>query len=439
MEPIVPSCAGLDVHLKTVMACVRRITPDGGTQEEIRRFGTTTGEILELGDWMASQGVKQVAMESTGVYWKPIWNILEDRFELLLVNPRHIKRVPGRKTDVTDCQWIATLLQMGLLSPSFVPPRPQRELRDLTRHRTQLVSEQTRVINRVHKILEDANIKLGAVVSDITGVSARDMIDALIRGDLDPGSMANLARRRMRKKIPELEKALQGHLTDHHRFMLRTLWDHLGFLETTLAQLSSEIDRRIDEFPSDPEPSGEGEEHAEDSDSPMASHPTFPQAIELAIEIPGIEKRSAQNILAEIGIDMSRFPTSRHLRSWAKICPGNYESAGKRRSGKTGKGNRWLRATVVQSAWAASRTKNSYLAAQYRRLAGRRGSKRANVAVANSILDILYVLLKRNAHYRDLGPDYFDRRNADTTRRRLVRRLRELGYDVQLQLREEAA
>lgn len=427
MDPILARCAGLDVHQKSVVACVRKTEAGGRISEEVRTFGTATRNLLDLSDWLASHRVEHVAMESTGVYWKPVWNLLEDRFPLLLVNPRHIKKVPGRKTDVSDSQWLAHLLQVGLLSASFVPPRAQRDLRDLTRHRSQLVAEHTRALNRIQKVLEDANIKLSSVVSDIDGVSSRDMISALANGQDDPMALADLARRRLRKKIPELQEALLGNVRQHHRFLLKTLCDHARYLEQTIESLEREIDRRIDQFPTEKDP--------EDEEPPL----TFREAVDLAITIPGIQSRSAQCILSEIGIDMRRFPDARHLCSWAKVCSGNNESAGKRRSTRTGKGNRWLRTTLVQVGWAAGRTKNTYLAAQYHRLAARIGKKRATVAVAHTILTALYHMLSRRIPYTDLGPDYLDRLHQTRIRTRLVKRLENLGYHVQLTQEEDAA
>jgi transposase len=368
--------------------------------------------LLKLLDWLTSEGVEAAAMESTGVFWKPIWNILEGSLKVILVNARHIKNVPGRKTDVTDCDWIAQLLQHGLLRPSFVPDRPQRELRDLTRHRSQLVAEQTRVANRIHKTLEDANIKLGSVATDILGVSGKDMIRALIAGQSEPKELAELARGRLREKLPALREALRGHLTAHHRFMLGQLMDHLDYLDRQIEQ----FDRRIEEL--------------------MAP---FRPAVQRVMTIPGVGPRTAQNILAEIGTDMSRFPTAQHLTSWAAVCPGNRQSAGKRQSGRTNKGNRWLRAALSQAAWAASHSKKTYLSAQYRRLAGRRGKKRAIVALAHTMLGMTYHMLRKGVDYHELGADYLDKLQPQRLTNYLVKRLESLGHKVTLTPKEQAA
>jgi transposase len=412
MDPIYTSCCGLDVHSKSIQACVRRIGKDATIHQEVRAFGTMTEDILALADWLSSEEVTHVAMESTGVYWKPIYNILEGRFTILLVNARHVKNVPGKKTDVKDCQWLAQLLQCGLLKGSFVPDRPQRELRDLTRHRAQLVNEKSAVVNRIHKILEDANIKLGVVATDILGKSGRDMIRALIRGQEDPVQIAELARRQLRGKIPQLRSALEGHVTDHHRFILSELIDHLEYLEGQIERFSQRIN----------EVSG-----------------PFEEAIEEVARLPGLEKRSAENVIAEIGCDMERFPSEEHLSSWAGMCPGSNESAGKKKSGKTSKGSRWLRATLAQSAWAASRKKGCYFQAQYRRLAGRRGKKRALIAVGHSLLVVIYHVLNNKTGYKELGADYFDKLNAKRLVPYLVKRLQNIGYEVNLVPCQKAA
>jgi transposase len=363
MEIVFAKCAGIDVHKDVLVACVRL----NGREFAVQTFGATCAEILRLADWLASLGVTIAAMESTGIYWKPVWNLLEDRFQLMLVNAQHIKRVPGRKTDVKDCQWIAQLLEHGLLSPSFVPPRPQRELRDLTRQRTQLTGDRGRVINRIQKTLESANIKITSLITDLGGTSGRKVLTALTEGKLSPAQMAELVDRRMEAKKPQLREALAGKVTGHLQFMLRQLLEQLDHL-----------DRQIESF----------DQRIEEVMSPLQR-----QTVQRLDEIPGFDQRTGQNVLAEIGIDMSRFPTASHLASWAGLCPGNNESAGKRKSGRTRKANRWLKAALTQSAWGASRTRNSYFSVQHRRLTTRRGVKRASIAVAHSLLRVAYELI----------------------------------------------
>jgi transposase len=402
MEVINERCCGLDVHKKTVVACV--ITPQ---VQETRTFRTMTSGLLELADWLVEQGVTHAAMESTGVYWKPIYNLLEGlELTLLVVNARHIKAVPGRKTDVKDAQWIADLLRHGLLRGSYIPDRPQRELRELVRYRRNLIRERSRVINRIQQVLEGANIKLSSVASDVVGVSGRAMLAELARGEADPEQLADLARGTLRNKRADLEQALRGLMGPHQRMLLQSQLRHLDFLAQEIAQLDREVAQRVDPFEA---------------------------AIQLTDAIPGIGRRVAEEILAEIGVDMRRFPTEGHLSSWAKVCPGNNESAGKRKSGTTGQGNPWLRSTLVEAAWAAVRTKGSYLAAQYHRLAARRGAKRAILAVAHSILVIIYHLLRDGTTYQDLGGNYFDQRDPQAVLRRSVRRLQGLGYKVTLE------
>ena len=379
MEILYHCCAGLDVHKKTVVACIRRLGPDKQAEDLIRTFGTMTADLLELADWLAAHAVVHVAMESTGVYWKPVFHLLEDRFQILLVNAQHIKQVPGRKTDVKDCQWIAQLLQLGLLRASFVPPRPIRELRDLTRQRSQLVGERASVSNRIQKVLEDANIKLASVASDVLGVSGRAMIAALIGGETEPDRLADLARRRLRGKIPQLRQALKGRVTEHHRFLLRTLMDHVRHLDDLIERL----DQRIEE-----------------AMSPLG------KAVERLVTIPGVNRRAAEVIVAEIGTDMTKFPSAGHLSSWAGMCSGNHQSAGKRQSGRTTPGDRWLRQVLVQTAWAASHTKKTLLSATYHRWAKRMGKKRALVALGHKILVLIYELLKDQTTYQErLVPD----------------------------------
>lgn len=412
MDILYRCCAGLDVHKRTVVACVRRIDDRGAARQEVRTFGTTTEELLALGDWLAAAGVTHAAMESTGVFWKPVFNLLEGRFAVVLVNAQHVKQVPGRKTDVKDCAWIAQLLQHGLLRASFVPPAPIRELRDLTRQRSQFVAERASAVNRIQKVLEDANVKLAAVATDILGVSGRAMLEAIAAGADDPGELAEQARGRMRRKLPELRAALRGRVTDHHRFQIRLLLDHAAHLDGVIARLSARVASAM---------------------TPQAA------VIERLVTVPGIERRTAEAVVAEVGTDMARFPTAGHLASWAGMCPGNDESAGKRRSGRTTKGSRWLRQVLIQAAWAASHTKGTYLSAHYRRIAARRGKKRAVVALGHTLLVIAYHLLRDGTTYRELGGDFLDRLEPDRLTRRLVKRLEQLGHAVTLQPKDDAA
>ena len=374
MEILHDCCAGLDVHKKTVVACVRRVGSDGTVSSQVRTFGTMTAELLELSDWLQAQGVHHVAMESTGVYWKPIFNLLEGNFAIILVNAQRLKNVPGRKTDVKDAEWIAQLLQYGLLSPSFIPPPEIRQLRDLTRQRTQLIRDRAAVANRIQKVLEDANIKLGDVASDVLGVSGRAMIQALIAGVEDADHLAQLAKRRLRAKIPALKQALHGRVTEHHRFLLRGLLDQIMFLEGLIARFNARIEQAM---------------------------APFTTTAERLRGIPGVGQQVGEVIVAELGTDMAQFPTAGHLASWAGLCPGNDESAGKRRSGKTTKGSQWLRTTLVQAAWAASHTKETIFSACYQRWARRLGKKKALVAVAHKILVVIYILLKKGTDYRE--------------------------------------
>jgi transposase len=397
-------CCGLDVHKKVVAACV--LTPGVGGQprKEVRTFGTMTEDLERLADWLAERGVGAVAMESTGSYWKPIWNILEERrFALVLANAQHVKHVPGRKTDVKDAEWLAELLRHGLLRGSFVPDKAQRELRELTRYRTSLVEERTAAVNRLQKVLEGANVKLASVATDVTGVSARAMLAELVAGSTDAAASAQLAVGQLRAKIPELQRALTGRVGAHQRFLLAQQLAHLDFLDEQIARLDAEVAERTRPFEA---------------------------AIARLDTIPGVSRRVAEILVAEIGTALDRFPTPGHLASWAGMCPGNHESAGKRRSGATRKGSPALRRALVQAAHATGRTKSTYLGAQYRRLSARRGTKRAAVAVGHSILVIAFHLLARSSAYQDLGPGYFDERDRDAVRRRLVGRLEKLGYKV---------
>jgi len=402
MEVVNERCCGLDVHKKTVVACM--LTSE---RRETRTYSAMTEGLLKLGDWLVREGVTHVAMESTGVYWQPVYNLLEGLgLELLVVNAQHMKAVPGKKTDVKDAEWIADLLRHGLLRGSYIPPRPQRELRELVRSRTSLVRERSEVVNRIQKALEGANIKLASVASDVVGASGRAMLEAMVDGREAPEELAALARGRLREKRAELEAALQG-LVDHHlRFILGSHLRHVDFLDGEIERMDQEVAERMGPF----------EEEMERVDA-----------------IPGVARRTAQKVLVETGVEMGRFPTDAHLSSWAKLCPGNNESAGKRGSGCTGKGNPWLRSALIEAAWAAARTRGTYLSALYHRLAARRGAKRAIVAVAHAILVIIYHLLKRKTSYQDLGPNYFDERNRERVKHRAVHRLEALGYNVILE------
>jgi transposase len=405
MEALYERCCGLDVHKKTVVACLVTPGPGRRPRKEVRTFGTMTDDLHALADWLAAAGCSHVAMESTGVYWQPIWNLLEGRFELLLVNAQHIKAVPGRKTDVRDCEWIADLLRHGLLRGSAVPERARRELRELTRYRTSLIRERAAEVNRLQKVLEGANIKLAAVATDIMGVSARRMLQALVAGATDATALADLALGQLQKKHAELERALAGHFGPHQRYLVGTMLAHIDYLDARLAELSAVIEEQMRPFQA---------------------------TIERLDTIPGIGRRIAEILVAELGTDLRRFPTAGHLASWAGVCPGNYESAGKQRTGRTRKGNPWLRWALIEAAQAGGRARGSYLAALLRRLTARRGKKRALIAVAHSILVSVYYLLTRSEPYADLGPDHFDRLNQRRTERRLVQRLEGLGYDVTL-------
>lgn len=401
MEVVHERCCGLDVHKKTVVACV--IVPEG---RETRTFGTMTDDLEALAQWLEGRGVSHVAMESTGVFWKPIYNVLETYdFELLVVNAQHMKAVPGRKTDVKDAEWIADLLRHGLVRASYVPSRTERELRELVRYRKSLVRERATEVNRVQKVLEGANIKLASVASDVLGKSGRAMVEALIGGVMDAREMATLARGKLQDKQPDLERALSGVVGPHQRLVLATQLRHITFLDDEIERLSQEIAER---------------------------QRPFEESLGRLQTIPGIGRRTAEVILAEVGPDMSRFPTAGHLASWAGVCPGQNESAGKRMSGRTRKGCVWLREALTEAARAAARTRRTYLAAQYHRIAARRGAKRAAVAVAHTILVIVYHLLQRGGVYEDLGPNYFDERNKTATVKRAVARITRLGYDVVL-------
>jgi len=412
MQVVYARCAGLDVHKKTVSACVSVCEPEGGKQQQMRVFGTFTSDLLALADWLKEQGVTHVAMEATGIYWRPVWAVLEGQFQQMLVNPQHIKAVPGRKTDAKDCEWITDLLQHGLLKGSFVPPTPIQDLRDLTRYRAELRQSQNRVANRPQKFLEQANIKLSSVASNALGVSGRQMLEAIIAGQEEAGQLAKLARGKLKNKIPELERALEGRIRDHHRFLLAEYLDEWEAFGERIARLEAEIDKQIRPF------------------EPAAA---------LWQTIPGVDRVTACNLVAEIGVDLKQFPTAAHLASWAALCPGNHESAGKRKSGKTRDGNKWLRRSLCQAAWAVTRKKNCYLSAQFKRLAARRGVKRAVMAVAHTMLIIGYHMLKTGRSYHELGGNYLEQINKDQLQRYFVKRLQRLGLKVTVEPVLEAA
>ena len=406
METIVKRAAGLDVHKTQVTACVR--VPGRGREraQEVAEFPTTVRGLLSLRDWLKAHRVTQVAMEATGVYWKPVWAILEDEFDCLLVNARHVKQVPGRKTDVSDAAWLCQLLEAGLLRRSFVPPKPIRALRNVTRYRKAQIGERQREANRLHKILEDTGIKLDCVASDILGASGRAMLDALVQGTTDPQVLAELAKGKLRAKIPALKEALVGRFDRQHALIVSAILAHLDFLDEQIQLLSDEIEEQL---------------------SPFAG------AVELLCTIPGVQRRTAESVIAEIGTDMSRFPSGRHLASWGGQCPGNDRSAGKRRSGRTRHGSKWLDTALTEAALAATRTNDVYLAAQYQRLRPRRGHGRALGAVKHSILCACWHMLTTGELYREAGGDYFTRRDPERATRRLVAQLERLGHHVTLE------
>ena len=403
MEVVYPRCCGLDVHKQSVVACLLVRDERGRRQKELRTFGTMTEDLLRMADWLQEAGCTAVAMESSGVYWKPIFNLLEDAFALLVVNAQHIKAVPGRKTDVRDAEWIADLLQHGLLRPSFIPPAPQRELRELTRYRTTLVRERAAEVNRIQKVLEGANIKLAGVASDVLGASGQAMLRALIAGETDPRVLADLAKGRLRNKRELLEQALAGRVRPHHRFLLAEQLGHIEALDEAIARVGAEIARRLE---------------------------ALEAAVQRLMTIPGMGRRTAEVILAEVGAEMDRFPSAEHLASWAGMCPGQHVSAGKRLGGRSQRGSPWLRSALAEAAWGAARMKGTYLAAQYRRIAARRGKQRAIVAVGHSILVSLYHMLTEERDDADLGGNFFDERERELVQRRLVRRLEQLGLTV---------
>ncbi len=405
-------CAGLDVHKKTVVACVLVTKQDGQVFEEVRTFGTTPDDILALAQWLKSHEVSSVAMESTGVYWVPIYNLLEGDFELVVVNAQHMKGVPGRKTDVSDAQWIGQLHRHGLLRGSFVPPKPQRQLRELVRHRTNVVERRSQSVNELQKVLETGNIKLGSVVSEITGVSALEMVAGLIEGQHAPAALAELARGKLREKKVPLAAALTGRLQKHHRFILSQLLADISFCEEQILELDQEIQIQMKDYA---------------------------EVIGRLDEIPGVNRRIAEVIVAELGTDTSRFGDAAHAVSWAGMCPGNNQSGNKRRTARVRDGNKSLKRVLVEAAHAAGRKKDSYFSAQYHRLAARRGKKRAKVAVGRSILETAFHMLQRGTAYKDLGPDYFDRRDPAKLARRLALRITRLGYKVSYEPLAEAA
>jgi transposase len=406
MDVVYPICAGMDVHKKDVKVCLITREAPGRRRQAVRTFSTMTKDLLALRDWLQDQGCEVVAMESTGVYWKPIFNLLEGDFQVLLVNPTHIKQVPGRKTDVKDCEWIAQLLEHGLLKGSFIPPLEIRDLRDLTRYRRQLVHEHTAEVNRLQKVLETANIKLASVATDVMGVSGRAILRALLAGVQDPEQLAELSKGRLRNKKAELALALEGRLRPHHARLLSRILAHLEFLEESIAECEAEIDELCR---------------------------PFQQEIELLDTEPGVDKRAAQDLIAEIGVDMRPFASHKHLCSWAKMSPGNNESAGKRHSGRTGKGNKWLRAILVECAHAAGHTQDTHLGSQFRRFAGRKGKKRAAIVVGHSLLESAYFILRDKVPYQELGAHYVDETKKAHVIRYHVRQLESLGLKVDIQ------
>jgi transposase len=430
--------AGLDVHKKTVVATRMQVTDEDRAEWETQTFGTTTPELLQLHDWLLEWEVVHVAMESTGDYWKPVYNVLEDTFELLVVNAKHVKHVPGRKTDVKDSEWLAELMMHGLLKASFIPSRPQRALRDMTRYRTTLVQERTRLVNRVQKLLEGANIKLSSVATDIMGVSARAMLAEIADGQANARVLAELARGRLRAKIPQLEKALTGIVLPHHRFLLAKQLVHIDFLDEQIEEISAEIGRQLEAMSQPPDRSepdtGQGAEEGSitgEGEPPL----TWLEAVALLDTIPGVDRRTAEKMLAEMGLDMSRFPTAGHLATWAGLAPGNHQSGGKRYSGRTTKGSKALTTTMVVAAWTAVRTKDTFLKARYHRLAARRGKKRAIVAVAHSMLVSAWHMLTYQQPYKELGGDYFDQRKKEAKVSYLIRRLEKLtGASVNIEI-----
>jgi len=431
MRMIYEQVGGVDVHKKQVTACRMRVTADKRIEWEVAEYGTTTVELLRLADWLAEWECTHVAMESTADYWKPVFNLLEGQTEVVLVNAQHVKKVPGRKTDASDAEWLAELQLHGLLRASFIPGKPQRALRELTRYRSTVVRERARVVNRVQKLLESANIKLSCVVTDVMGVSARAMLQELAAGRTDARALAELAKGRLRNKLPELEAALQGVVEPHHRFLLAHQLGHIEFLEEEIAALSAEIAQQLARMGPLPTAAA-GSESPTSQDEAEAASLTWTEAVALLDTIPGVNERVAEVMLAEMGLDMSQFPTAEALIAWAGLAPGNHESGGKRYSGRTRKGNRALRSIMTQAAWSASRTKGTFLKARYHRLAARRGKNRAIVATARAMLESAWYMLSRHEPYHELGGDYYDERQKEHKVNRLTKQLTKLGFNVTL-------
>jgi len=421
--------AGVDVHKKTVVACRMRVTGDKRIEWEKRTFGTMMVDLLGLHDWLSEWEVEQVALESTADYWKPVFNILEDGFAVILVNAKHVQKVPGRKTDASDAEWLAELMLHGLLKASFIPAKPQRELRELTRYRTTVVRERVRIINRVEKLLESTNIKLSSVVTDVLGVSARAMLTELATGATDPQALAGLAKGRLRNKTRELEAALVGTISPNQRFILARQLSHIDFLDEQIEAFNEQISQHLQQMAA----SAVKDDGDDGSSGPEPTETlSWTEAVDVLDTIPGVDQRTAEIILAEIGLDMSQFPTADDLASWAGFAPGNHQSGGKRYSGRTTKGNRPIGAAINQAAWAASRTQDTWLKARYHRLAARRGKKRAIVAICRSILVSIWHMLSKQQPYHDLGADFYDQRRKESKVTYLTKQLARLGFVVQL-------